>query len=129
MKGTRHGLAGMVLLGLVMSPRMVRAAAPIQAEQTALRSAYLNLIAGDHDYKGHRIKALKQVEAACKLIGINVSGDGDAKQAQARSDADLRGAQNLLQGVHNAAVASGQAVLQQHVDEAIKQISIALTLK
>jgi len=128
MMGIRNGLAGMVLLGLLMSSRAVQAA-PIQAEQTALRTAYLDLIAGDHDYKGHRVKALRQVEAACKLIGLNVSGDGHAKQAQARSDADLQGAQNLLQGVHNAAVANGQTALQQHVDEAIKQISIALSIK
>jgi hypothetical protein len=128
MMGIRHGIAGLVLLGLAISPKLAHAA-PVQAEQAALRTAYLALISGDHDYKGHRLKALKQVEAAGKLVGLNVSSDGKAKQPQASSDADLRGAQNALQGVHDAAVANGQGELQKHVDAAIKEITTALSIK
>ena len=129
MKGLKQGLAGIVLLSLAGAPGAAHATALIDAERVALRTAYLDLIQGDHDYKGHRIKALRQVEAACKLIGFNVAGDGDAHQAQARSDAVLRDAQNQLQTVRNAAAANGQADLQKHCDEAIKQIRTALSIK
>jgi hypothetical protein len=87
------------------------------------------LLRGDHDYKGHRVKALKQVEAACRLLGLDVSGDGKARQPQATSDAAMRDAQTQLQAVRSAAAANGQKELQMHCDDAIKQISIALTIK
>lgn len=41
-----------------------------------LREAYDILARADHDYKGHRAKAMHEIEAAGKLIGMNVKGEG-----------------------------------------------------
>jgi hypothetical protein len=51
----------------------------------------------DHDYKGHRIAAMKQIESAGRLVGVNVRGDGKAREEQSVSDAQLLKAVGLLQ--------------------------------
>ena len=128
----RVQLAVMSAISMVViaGPRMARAdAPPTQIEIAALQTAYTDLKIGNHDYKGHRIKALHQVEAACKLLGVVAKGDGHDKQLQSQSDSDLKGAQGQLQTVHNAAAASGQTQLQKHVDKALDEIGLALAIK
>ena len=90
-----------------------------------LRQAYGILSVADHDYKGHRVKAMKQIEAAAKLLGVDLKGDGKSREPQGTSDEQLRAAQALLQQAR--AGLSGKA--QKHVDEAINQISIALKIR
>jgi len=38
------------------------------AAVASLRQSYATLAVADHDYKGHRVKAMKAIEAACKLL-------------------------------------------------------------
>jgi hypothetical protein len=54
-----------------------------------LVQAYTTLGQADHDYKGHRVAAMKQIEAAAKLLGVNVRGDGKGHEKQGVSDAQL----------------------------------------
>ena len=96
---------------------------------SALQTAYTDLAIGNHDYKGHRLKALHHVEAALKVLGVTLTGDKHDKQKQSQSDSDLKGAQGQLQTVHNAAVSSGQTQLQKHVDKALDEIGLALAIK
>ena len=90
-----------------------------------LSQAYATLSVADHDYKGHRIEAMKQIEAAGKLLGVNVRGDGKGHEKQGTSDEQLRIAQSLLQQASSGL--NGKVL--QHVNHAIKQISTALTIK
>jgi len=90
-----------------------------------LSEAYATLSVADHDYKGHRIEAMKQIEAAGKLLGVNVRGDGKGHEKQGTSDEQLRTAQGLLQQASSGL--SGKAL--KHVNNAIKQISTALAIK
>ncbi len=90
-----------------------------------LVQAYHTLEQADHDYKGHRIDAMKQIEAAGKLLGVKTKGDGKAHEAQGVSDDQLRVAQGLLQQALPGL--SGKPL--QHVNNALKQISIALGIK
>jgi len=99
------------------------------AEAGMLRSAYLILATGDHDYKGHRVKAMRQIEAAAKLLGMNLSGDAKDKQPQPLSDAKLREAQGLLQNVLGAAEVKDQKRVTKHITEAINQINVALSIR
>ena len=90
-----------------------------------LTQAYATLSMADHDYKGHRVAAMKQIELAGKLIGVNVRGDGRGHEKQGASDAQLRTAQNLLEQA-----CSGLAPKPlKHVNKAIEQLSIALSIK
>ena len=40
------------------------------AEAGMLHRAYHILAMGDHDYKGHRVRAMRQIEAAVKMLGL-----------------------------------------------------------
>ena len=90
-----------------------------------LRQAYTTLERADHDYKGHRIKAMKHIEAAGKYLGVAVRGDGKGHEAQGESDAQLRTAQGLLQQA--GAGLSGKPLRQ--VNKALAELATALTIK
>ena len=90
-----------------------------------LTQAYAALAAADHDYKGHRVLAMKHIEAAAKELGVTVKGGGNVKQEQLASDQQLRTAQSLLQQA--APALEGKA--RMHVDKALEQLSIALSIK
>ena len=49
------------------------------SEARALTRAYLILATGDHDYRGHRMKAMHQIEAAGKLL-FSLDGAGYKKR-------------------------------------------------
>jgi hypothetical protein len=97
------------------------------SEGEMLREAYNILARADHDYKGHRAKAMHEIEAAGKLIGMNVKGEGKGHENQAASDAQLHHAQELL--VQVSANMAGQKKVHNHVEAAIKHLGIALSIK
>jgi len=99
------------------------------AEAGMLRSAYLILATGDHDYKGHRVRAMHQIESAAKLLGMNISGDAKDRQPQPLSDAKLREAQGLLQSVLAASDVKSQKRVTKHITEAINHINTALSIR
>ena len=115
--------ARLLLPLLLLSSRLSLCAAPAPGD--LLVQAYTTLSAADHDYKGHRVAAMRHIEAAAKLLGVNLKGDGKGHEKQAVSDAQLRAAQTALQQA--AAVLSGPA--QKHVEKAEKELSIALSIK
>jgi hypothetical protein len=97
------------------------------SEGEMLHEAYNILARADHDYKGHRAKAMHEIEAADKLIGMNVKGEGKGRENQAASDAQLHHAQELL--VQVSANLAGQKKVHKHVEAAIKHLGIALSIK
>ena len=98
-------------------------------EAAALRQAYVYLEAGNHDYKGHRIKALRAVGRACQELGIKPKGDGHDRGLQKASDNELDSALALLTTVRETAVTEKQDKVISHVDQAIKEIGMALKMK
>ena len=98
---------------------------PPAAATGLLTQAYAALATADHDYKGHRARAMKQIEAAAKELGVTVKGDGHVKEVQVASDQQLRAAQSLLQQA--APALHGNA--RMHVDKALEQLSIALSIR
>ena len=90
-----------------------------------LVQAYTTLEVADHDYKGHRKAAMKQIEAAAAILGVSLKVDGKGHEKQVVSDTQLKTAQGLLEQAR--AGLSGKAL--KHVDNAIKQISVALSIK
>jgi hypothetical protein len=131
------------------------AAAQVRLEQAqALRPAYLALAGANHDYDGHRVKAMHQVKGALNLLNDHVMKNGtpamkDATRAgkaavaradkaaqgarmfhepQPASDAALRQARQVLLQVRPGLVANNQQKVLKRVDEAMKQIHIALKI-
>ena len=119
-----HSLAGMVVVSLVLVFGMNLLAGPASPGDLLVQ-AYTTLAQADHDYKGHRIAAMKQIEAAGKALGVNVKGDGKGHEPQGVSDAQLSAARGLLK---QASVSLTGRPLT-HVNKAIKEISIALEIK
>jgi hypothetical protein len=99
------------------------------AEAAKLHRAYRILAYGDHDYKGHRAAAMKQVKKAAELLGLDLSGDDKVRQVQVLSDDELRDARGLLLEIENSSEVKGQVKITSHIDAAIKQIDIALAIK
>ena len=99
------------------------------SEAQTLTSAYLILATGDHDYKGHRVKAMHQIEAAGKLLGVNLHGDDKDRQKQALSDDKLREVRGMLETVLGAAEVKSQPHVSKHISAAIKQIDEALSIR
>ena len=94
-----------------------------------LRRAYIILATGDHDYKGHRVRAMRQIEAAADLLGMNVKGDLKDRQPQPLSDAKLREARNLLQNVLGSSEVKDQKRVTKHISAAVSQIDVALSVR
>lgn len=92
---------------------------------TLLDDAYATLAQADHDYKGHRAKAMKQIDAALGEIGAKVSGKGKKHEPQGTSDAQMRAAETLLQQAGTGL--SGKAL--KHVQKAIAEINDGLAVK
>jgi hypothetical protein len=90
-----------------------------------LDDAYATLAQAKHDYKGHRAKAMKQIDAALGELGAKVSGKGKVHESQGTSDAQLKAAQGLLQQASSGM--STKAL--KHVDKAIGEITDALAIK
>ena len=109
-----------MVLGLVTQAR-AQTASPV----TLLDDAYATLAQAKHDYKGHRVAAMKQIELALGEKGAKVSGKGAVRESQSTSDAQLRAAQALLKEA--VPQLSGKAL--KHVNAAISQITTALSIK
>jgi hypothetical protein len=100
-----------------------------QAEAQMLRDAYRILATGDHDYDGHRVRAMHAVEAAGKLLGMDLDGDLKDRTPQALSDDKMREAEGLINKVLGNAEVKDQKRIVKHLDEAVKQIHTALKIK
>jgi len=90
-----------------------------------LNEAYATLAQAKHDYKGHRVRAMKQIELALGEAGAKVSNTAKPHESQGTSDAQLRAAQGLIQQA--AAGLSGKAL--KHANAAITQLNEALAIK
>jgi hypothetical protein len=102
------------------------------ADVQAVTQAYKLLAQADHDYSGHRAKAMKHLHQAGKVLGISLQGDGKAKfgEGQGTSDAQLKQAQTMLQQMtsNNAGGRRHQKAMQ-HVSSAMSEINTALSIK
>jgi hypothetical protein len=119
-----RSFVGLAVVCSVLSFGQNLVAAPAPAAGLLVQ-AYTTLEQADHDYKGHRKAAMKQIEAAAKLLGVKVRGDGKGHEKQGISDAQLRAARGLLQQARSGL--RGKPL--GHVNKALQQLSIALSIK
>jgi hypothetical protein len=98
------------------------------AEAGMLHRAYHILATGDHDYHGHRARAMHQIEAAAKLLGLDLSGDLKDREKQVLSDDRLREASGLISKVLASAEVKDQKRVTKHLTDAVNQISTALSV-
>jgi CobQ-like glutamine amidotransferase family enzyme len=72
---------------------------------------------------------MHQIEAAGKLLGMDLVGGAKDRQQQVLSDDKLREARGLLETVLGAAEVRDQPRISKHIAEAINQIDIALSIR
>lgn len=94
-----------------------------------LAHAYYHLKFADHDYKGHRVLAMREVEIAGKELGINLGGDGQGEERQWKSDRKLDEARRLLRHAREKLEARDRDRVAAHVETAVKEIDVALKVK
>jgi hypothetical protein len=108
---------------------------PATGDLQTLTQAYSTLASADHDYKGHRVKAMHAIRKAARLMGQKLGGDGTtgtagkAKEQQTLSDQELRGVQTMLQKVRGSVGGHNSQRVVEHINSAIHELSIALSIK
>jgi len=113
------------LIGGVNSRAQSAPAVPPAVAVTQLTQAYAALSAADHDYQGHRAKAMKQIEVAAKEMGVTLGGNGNGHEKQVTSDQQLQTANTLLQ----QALPGLPPKAQKHVSKALEDLAAALAIK
>jgi len=124
-------------------------------ETEVLTQAYILMAMGDHDYDGHRVKAMHQVHQAVEILDKSILKKGTNGQktvalqeeiaaarakfiekhsatiheSQALSDLQMREAATLLAQVRGALAGNKQERPLKHVDAAIKEVNIALKIR
>ena len=122
-----RSVVGLAVVCLVLSFGQSLFAAAVSSSSALLEQAYTALHQADHDYKGHRVAAMKQIEAAAKLLGTPIPREGQGKghEKQVVSDTQLRTAQGLLEQAKTGL--SGKPL--NHVQKALEEIAMALKVK
>ncbi len=94
-----------------------------------LTEAYAALDRADHDYKGHRIAAMKQIEEAGKELKLNLGGDGHGHEKQGVSDEQLRTAEGILTQIKGELKGEKHSKVLHHVNKALEDLHTALKIK
>jgi hypothetical protein len=141
-------------------PMQAKKAAAVSAavkfeEAQMLREAFILLAGGNHDYNGHRAKAMAAVKSAVHILDEGVMKHGSPQmksttragnavvasassaarntpqlhERQPVSDAQLRKAELLLAQVRATLARNNQSQVLRHVETAIKEIAIALKIR
>jgi hypothetical protein len=141
-------LGGLVLVGGVGGAPKNPIAAQKAAERNAkhqlemalapiirdLHAVKVLLESADHDYKGHRAAAVREIHAAIKHLGGHERGKGPAgnNEPQALSDAQLKTAMQSLAttGTQLSTVPHPRAAAAANaLGAAVKELEIALTIR
>jgi hypothetical protein len=99
------------------------------AEADLLRKAYVALSKADHDYDGHRLRAMGQTSDAARILGETLAGDGHDRETQMTSDDEMRAANGFLESARSLAASHKRPRVVEHINAAMRQISIALKIR
>ncbi len=102
---------------------------PATGDVQTLTQAYSTLASADHDYKGHRVKAMHAIKKAARLMGQKIGGDGKGKEQQTLSDSQLKGVQTSLQKVRSTVAGHNSQRVVAHINTAIHELTTALSIK
>jgi hypothetical protein len=93
------------------------------------RLAYEILGPGKGNYFKHRITAMKEIQAAARLSGVDVDGEYRmADEDQKKSDARIQLAKQMLERVRGR-LATEQTPVLKHLDKALMQLDKALKIR
>jgi hypothetical protein len=126
----RAAVAGVVLAAFFSLNIHAGPKAKMPADVASLLAeAYADLDRADHDYKGHRIKAMEQIDRAGKVLKLNLRGDGHGHEKQGVSDEQLAAAQGILGQIQGQLAGEKKSRVLNHVNKAQEELAIALKIK
>ncbi len=125
-KATRSLCLRIVAIALALSFGL---SAYAETPRESMVHAYRLMKKADHDYDGHRVKAMEHLEVAGKALGLELKGDLGDKERQWKSDAQLAEARKLLRNAAKKLERADRDRVADHVDLAIKEIDLALKVK
>jgi hypothetical protein len=126
----RAAIAGAILAAFFSLNIHAGPKAKMPADVTSLLAeAYADLDRADHDYKGHRIKAMEQIDRAGKVLKLNLRGDGHGHEKQGVSDEQLAAAQGILGQIQSQLAGEKKSRVLNHVNKAQEELAIALKIK
>jgi hypothetical protein len=105
----------------------VSAYAETPREEVAHAHRLLKL--ANHDYAGHRVKAMKELEAAGKALHLELGGELIEHERQWKSDEQLVEARRLLREARNKLEKEDRDRVAARLDKAIEEIDTALKVK
>jgi len=98
-------------------------------EAEALKMAYQVLADANHNYNKHRVKAMAEIGAAAKAVGLELEGNGPGHEDQDVSDARFHLARRLVEQVRSRLTAGAPAAEREHIDAALKEIAKGLEIR
>ncbi|MGD0615355.1 MAG: hypothetical protein ABSA69_07955 [Verrucomicrobiota bacterium] len=94
-----------------------------------LAHAYVLLKLANADYGGHRVKAMKQLEAAGKDLGLSLEGRGSEHERQLKSDEQVTEARRILREARDKLEERDRDRVAAHLEKAIVEIDTALKVR
>jgi hypothetical protein len=91
--------------------------------------AFILLKHANHDYGGHRAKAIEHVQAAGRAMNLKLEGGPSERERKWESDQSLAEARTLLVHARGAFEADDRELAAKHVDRAIEEIDGGLKKK
>lgn len=113
----------LIVIALVLSFGFTARA---ESARDELTHAYHLLKKADHDYDGHREKAMEQVRSAAADLGLDLGGDLDDHERQWHSDEQMKEARRLLRDARDKLEDHDRNRVADRVDKAINEIDDAL---
>ena len=123
-KTSRSLFTKIAAIGLALSFGLCAYAAEGPREELA--HAYYLLKEAKADYSGHRHKAMDEVQAAGRELGIELRGGVNEHERQRESDKQLTEARRLLGDVRDRMEEHDRNRIAHHLDESIREIDVAL---
>jgi hypothetical protein len=124
-KTTRFFVAAITAIGMLAVSR-VQAIGP----RDAVKEAYAALSVANHDYEGHRVEAMREVQAAGRIMGVDLRGQARGTETDRQSADHMRYARSMLQQARDQGDylnnKRDRDRVQQHINEAIREINAAL---
>jgi len=120
----KHLLIGAVALGLSLG-----ISAHAETSREEMVHAFHLLKKANHDYGGHRVKAMHELEVAGRDLGLEMGGDLPERERQWKSDEQLIEARRILREARDKLEARDRDHAADRIEHAIKEIDTALEVK
>src|SRR5262249_28174600 len=91
-------------------------------EAMFLKEAYILMAMANHDYQGHRAKAMHQVEAAVKILDGSIMKNGTNGQKVVAHQQDIDAAQAAFIAKHQGKVHEPQALSDLQMKQALQLV-------